>query len=86
MLDFSNCETKAYYSLPWLIKEGKIPEKFDIVTNSLFWMRNYYSDYSLEEDEEFICNLIGGSFVSKQRILERYKPNEIEKIKRDSEI
>ncbi len=70
MLDLSQQETKA--GIGFLYGKENYPhlKDFQTVQDSLFWMRSFYA----ESDEDLDCYLIGGSFISKQRILERYKP------------
>ena len=70
MLDLSQQEVSA--GIGFLHGKEDYPDKdSQIIKDSLFWMRGCYF-----ESDEYFPNpyLIGGSFVSKKRILERYKP------------
>lgn len=69
MLDLSEVEVKTGIGYLHGKEERPARNEFQVIKDSLFWMRSFYS----ESDIEFDCYLIGGNFVSKKRILERYK-------------
>jgi hypothetical protein len=62
MLDLSNLELKISYAAIFSKKEDWSMKPYETMKDSLFWIKSLYESG------------IGGRFVSKQRIIERYKP------------